>query len=40
MLMKEVKGYGFLKCDMIALENGMKPDSDVRIKAGIVHTLK
>lgn len=40
MLMKEIRGYGFLKCDKLALENGLSPNSDVRIQAGIIHTLK
>lgn len=40
ILMKEVKGYGFNKCDKIALDNGIEPNSEVRVKAGIIHTLE
>lgn len=40
ILMKEVKGYGFSKCDKIALDNGIEPNSEVRVKAGIIYTLE
>lgn len=39
-LMDELKGYGFEKCDKIARNVGLNPKSDVRIKAGILYTLK
>lgn len=40
ILMKEVRGYGFNKCDRIALDNDIEPDSEFRIKAGIIYTLE
>lgn len=35
----KVKGYGFLKCDALAVELGVPLDSPERIAAGIVHLL-
>lgn len=39
LLIKEVKGYSFLKCDRIALEDGLEPNSHRRIQAGILYVL-
>lgn len=39
-LIEEVKGFGFLSCDKIALEMGILPDNDFRIQQGIIHCLK
>lgn len=39
LLMKEVKGYGFLKCDKIALEAGVLPDNENRIRASVKYLL-
>lgn len=40
MLSTLVKGFGFEKCDRIAREVGIAPDSPFRIAEGIIHTLK
>lgn len=40
LLMSEVKGYGFLKCDKIALNMGLAPDNPHRIKASIKYILE
>lgn len=40
LLMKEVKGYGFLKCDKIALETGIAPDDKHRIRASVKYLLE
>ena len=37
---REIKGIGFKYADKIALEVGVKPDSEQRIKACIVHILE
>lgn len=39
-LMDLVEGYGFLKCDKIALENGIKKNDIIRISALIRYLLK
>jgi len=39
-LIDEVKGFGFLSCDKIALEMGILPDNEFRIQQGIIHCLK
>ena len=38
-LIHEVEGFGFKKCDMLALNLGIKKDSDIRISAAIEFTL-
>lgn len=38
--MSEVKGYGFLKCDKIALNMGLAPDNPHRIKSSIKYILE
>ena len=38
--MKEVKGYGFLKCDKIALGMGISPDNEHRIRASVKYVLE
>lgn len=40
LLMNEVKGYGFLKCDKIALNMGLTPDNPHRIKSSIKYILE
>lgn len=40
LLMSEVKGYGFLKCDKIALNMGLAPDNPHRIKSSIKYILE
>lgn len=40
LLMKEVKGYGFLKCDKIALGMGITPDDSHRIRASVKYVLE
>jgi len=40
LLMNEVKGYGFLKCDKIALNMGLTPDNPHRIKSSIKYVLE
>ena len=40
LLMKEVKGYGFLKCDKIALGMGISPDNEHRIRASVKYVLE
>ena len=40
LLMSEVKGYGFLKCDKIALNMGLAPDNTHRIKSSIKYILE
>lgn len=40
LLTKEVKGYGFLKCDKIFLETGKSPQNENRIRAAIKHVLE
>ena len=39
-LIDEVKGYGFLTCDKIALEMGILPDNKFRIQSGILYCLE
>lgn len=38
-LIEEVKGYGFLTCDKIALEMGVLPNNQYRIQSGILYLL-
>lgn len=38
-LIEEVKGYGFLTCDKIALEMGVLPDNQYRVQSGILYLL-
>lgn len=40
LLTKEVKGYGFLKCDKIFLESGKSPENESRIRASIMFVLE
>lgn len=40
ILAQEVKGFGFKRADEVALKMGIKPDSQVRCIAGIMHVLK
>ena len=40
LLISEVKGYGFLKCDKIALNMGLAPDNPHRIKSSIKYILE
>ena len=40
ILSKLVKGFGFEKCDKIARNIGIKPDSVFRVSEGIIHALK
>lgn len=40
MLIKQVKGYGFLKCDNIALTAGLYPDDINRIKSSVTYVLE
>lgn len=39
-LIHDVNGYGFVKCDKIALESGIPFDSEKRVTAGILHLLQ
>lgn len=39
-LIKEIKGFGFLTCDRIAMETGIKPNDTNRINAGIIFALQ
>lgn len=38
-LISEVKGFGFLTCDKIALQMGILPNNEYRIQEGILYTL-
>ncbi|MGX9757563.1 SF1B family DNA helicase RecD2 [Clostridioides difficile] len=40
MLIKEIRGYGFLKCDKIALDLGVELDNINRLKAGVKFLLQ
>ncbi|MGN0795413.1 MAG: ATP-dependent RecD-like DNA helicase [Christensenellales bacterium] len=40
MLVEDIDGIGFITADGIAATLGIAKDSDVRISAGIIHTLK
>lgn len=40
MLSTEVKGYGFLKCDKIAMDMGALPNDPNRIRCGVLHALE
>lgn len=40
ILMKEVKGYGFLKCDKLGLNNGILPDNPFRIRSSVAFILE
>lgn len=39
-LVEDVDGVGFITADRIASETGIKPDSEYRVRAGIIYTLK
>lgn len=39
-LIDEVKGFGFLTCDKLALNIGIVPDDEFRIQAGVVYVLQ
>ena len=39
-LIDDVKGFGFLTCDKLALNIGVSPDDEFRIQAGIVYVLQ
>ena len=39
-LIDEVKGFGFLTCDKLALNIGISPDDEFRIQAGVVYVLQ
>lgn len=38
-LIDDIKGIGFTTADKIALNNGIKPDSEFRIRAGLIYVL-
>lgn len=38
-LVEDIRGVGFLTADKIALNIGIKPDSEFRIKSGVLHIL-
>lgn len=40
MLVEDIEGVGFITADSIAASMGIEKDSDKRIVAGIIHTLK
>lgn len=39
-LIDDVKGFGFLTCDKLALNIGISPDDEFRVQAGIVYVLQ
>lgn len=39
-LAEEIKGFGFLKCDKIALANGYAPDGQERLEQAMLYTLR
>src|SRR5690606_17287292 len=39
-LVEDIEGIGFLTADKIAQKVGIKPDSDFRLRAGIIYILK
>lgn len=39
-LIDDVKGFGFLTCDKLALNIGVSPDDEFRVQAGIVYVLQ
>ena len=39
-LIDEVKGYGFVTCDKLALNIGVEPDDEYRIQAGVAYVLQ
>lgn len=40
LLAEEVRGFGFKKADEVALGLGIKPDSAVRMEAGLLHVMR
>lgn len=40
ILIEHVRGFGFEKCDKIAMKVGISPRSPFRLQEGILHTLK
>lgn len=40
VLIEHVRGFGFEKCDKIAMNVGISPGSPFRLQEGILHTLK
>lgn len=39
-LIDDVKGFGFLTCDKLALNIGISPDDEFRVQAGVVYALQ
>ena len=39
-LVDDVKGFGFLTCDKLALNIGISPDDEFRVQAGVVYVLQ
>ena len=40
ILIKHIRGFGFEKCDKLAMNVGIDPSSPFRLQEGILHTLK
>lgn len=40
ILIDDIEGFGFVRCDKIAINLGIKPYDEKRIKAGIIYTIK